>query len=64
MTTNTNHLPTTLFSLVRTEHQDCSGCEAMANPAASMARGTGSTEAAYSRDDHGARVRRIRNIAA
>lgn len=52
-----------LFSITRTEHQDCDACEAQAIPAASMARATGSTISAYSDGEHGARVMRIRPTA-
>jgi hypothetical protein len=52
-------MPTTLFTITRTEHTDCARCEALANDAATMARVTGSRKSAYSRETHGARVERV-----
>ncbi len=48
-----------LFSITRTNHPDCLLCEAMAKPAASTARATGSTQSGYSDGQHGARVQRV-----
>jgi len=53
-----------LFSIVRAEHGvDCTGCEAQAGKAATMARVTGSRVGAYSDGTHGARVERVERAA-
>lgn len=48
-----------MFATIRTEHEDCPGCEAMAYSAAGMASATGSRESAYGDGTHGARVKRV-----